>query len=56
VITGTSSPRAVVLTTFGIDEYVYEAPRVGASGPLLKDAAEVILAHESGIIPLELSG
>jgi DNA-binding NarL/FixJ family response regulator len=33
-----SPTRVVVLTTFDLDEYVYEALRVGASGFLLKDA------------------
>jgi DNA-binding NarL/FixJ family response regulator len=33
-----SSPRVIVLTTFDLDEYVYEALRAGASAFLLKNA------------------
>ncbi|MGS2647813.1 response regulator [Streptosporangium sp. LJ11] len=38
-------PRILILTTFDLDEYVYEALRAGASGFLLKDAlAEDLLS------------
>lgn len=36
---GSAGPRVIVLTTFDLDEYVYEALRAGASGFVLKDAS-----------------
>jgi DNA-binding NarL/FixJ family response regulator len=42
---GTTAARVLILTTFGLTEYVYEALRAGASGFLLKDSpAEELLA------------
>jgi DNA-binding NarL/FixJ family response regulator len=46
----TSTTRVVVVTTFDLDEYVYEALRVGASGFLLKEASADELAAAVRIV------
>jgi DNA-binding NarL/FixJ family response regulator len=55
----TAASRVVILTTFDLDEYVYEALRAGASGFLLKDtlpddlltAIRVVAAGDALIAP-----
>jgi DNA-binding NarL/FixJ family response regulator len=57
--TGESGPRVLILTTFDLDEYVFDALRAGASGFLLKDvtaerlfdAVRVIAAGEALLAP-----
>ncbi len=57
--TRTSACRVLILTTFDLDEYVFEALRLGASGFLLKDtrreqlidAVRVIAAGEALLSP-----
>jgi DNA-binding NarL/FixJ family response regulator len=47
---GTAGPRVLILTTFDLDEYVYEALRAGASGFLLKDAGADELLHAVRVV------
>ncbi|MEU3571617.1 response regulator transcription factor [Kitasatospora sp. NPDC036755] len=42
--------RILVLTTFDLDEYVYEALRAGAGGFLLKDASGIELAEAVRVV------
>ena len=57
--TGGPGPRVLILTTFDLDEYVFDALRAGASGFLLKDvtaerlfdAVRVIAAGEALLAP-----
>ena len=43
-------PRVLILTTFDLDEYVYDALRAGASGFLLKDATPEQILHAVRVI------
>jgi DNA-binding NarL/FixJ family response regulator len=44
------APRVLILTTFDLDEYVFDALRAGASGFLLKDAGADELLHAVRVI------
>ncbi|MFE0423887.1 response regulator [Streptomyces sp. NPDC058953] len=44
IVTSYADSKVLVLTTFDLDEYVYQALRAGASGFLLKDASARQLA------------
>jgi DNA-binding NarL/FixJ family response regulator len=56
---GDGSPRVLVLTTYGLDEYVYEALKAGASGFLVKtdpperlvDGVRIVAAGEALLGP-----
>jgi DNA-binding NarL/FixJ family response regulator len=43
-------PKVLILTTFDLDDYVYEALRAGASGFLLKDAPAAELVHAVRVV------
>ena len=47
---GAQPPRVIMLTTFDLDDYVYEALRAGASGFLLKDARADDLVHAVRVV------
>lgn len=44
------APRILMLTTFDVDEYVFDALRAGASGFLLKDALPDELVHAVRVV------
>jgi DNA-binding NarL/FixJ family response regulator len=58
-LAGEGRPRVLILTTFDLDEYVYDALRAGASGFLLKDvtaerlfdAVRVVAAGQALLAP-----
>ncbi len=47
---GLHRPRVIMLTTFDVDEYVFDALRAGASGFLLKDATGAELVHAVRVV------
>jgi DNA-binding NarL/FixJ family response regulator len=47
---GDGCPKIIILTTFDLDDYVYEALRAGASGFLLKDTPPEDLAEAIRVV------
>jgi DNA-binding NarL/FixJ family response regulator len=50
ILGGADGPKVLILTTFDLDDYVYEALRAGASGFLLKDASAQQLADAVRVV------
>jgi DNA-binding NarL/FixJ family response regulator len=50
IVASGSPARVLILTTFDLDEYVYEAIRAGASGFLLKDVQPVELVDAIRVV------
>ena len=50
IVASGSQARILILTTFDLDEYVYEAIRAGASGFLLKDVKPVELVDAIRVV------
>jgi DNA-binding NarL/FixJ family response regulator len=47
---GNGRPKVIILTTFDLDDYIYEALRAGASGFLLKDTPPEDLAEAIRVV------
>ena len=50
IVAGEDAPRVLILTTFDLNEYVYDALAAGASGFLLKDAGPEQLIHAIRVV------
>jgi DNA-binding NarL/FixJ family response regulator len=50
IVAGEDAPRVLILTTFDLDEYVYDSLAAGASGFLLKDVGPEQLVHAIRVV------